>query len=203
MVEIALSLDTNLTNSITTGALAGFGVYGAVPLLATASTGTAISSLSGAAATNATLAWLGGGSIATGGFGMAGGMVALGGIVAGPALAVGGFMLASKAEEQLTEAEKYKAQVDVEIGKMKNIETALNGLQKNAEETTHIIKQLTQAYDKVRVNNKNSHNIEKMYSIARVLKETLNQKIMDNDGEPVEGLKQKYNGYLKILGEVI
>ena len=38
-----------------------------------ASTGTAISSLSGAAATNAALAWLGGGAIAAGGGGMAAG----------------------------------------------------------------------------------------------------------------------------------
>lgn len=44
---------------------------------ATAGTGTAISSLSGAAATNATLAWLGGGSLASGGYGVAGGMIAM------------------------------------------------------------------------------------------------------------------------------
>lgn len=43
----------------------------------TASTGTAISSLSGAAATSAALAWLGGGSLASGGFGMAGGALVL------------------------------------------------------------------------------------------------------------------------------
>jgi len=85
--------------AIGSGALAGFGAWGGVGALATASTGTAIASLSGAAATNATLAWLGGGSLAAGGFGMTGGMVVLGGIVTGPVLAVGGMMLASKAEE--------------------------------------------------------------------------------------------------------
>ena len=62
--------------------------------LATASTGAAISGLSGAAATNATLAWLGGGALSAGGFGIAGGTLALGGIVLGPALAIGGFMMA-------------------------------------------------------------------------------------------------------------
>jgi hypothetical protein len=81
------------------GGLAGLAVYGGVGWLATASTGTAIASLSGAAATNATLAWLGGGRLAAGGFGMAGGTAILGGIVAGPVLAIGGMMLASKAEE--------------------------------------------------------------------------------------------------------
>ena len=63
-----------------------------------------IGALSGAAATNATLAWLGGGSLAAGGFGMAGGMAVLGGIVAGPALALGGVFLDSKAEDKLYEA---------------------------------------------------------------------------------------------------
>ncbi len=47
-----------------------------------ASTGTAISSLSGAAATNAALAWLGGGALSAGGGGMAAGNLLLG--LAGP-----------------------------------------------------------------------------------------------------------------------
>lgn len=46
------------------GGLAGLAAYGSVGVLGTASTGTAIGTLSGAAATNATLAWLGGGSLA-------------------------------------------------------------------------------------------------------------------------------------------
>lgn len=48
----------------------------------TASTGTAISALSGAAATNAALAWLGGGAVAAGGGGMAAGHAFL--ALAGP-----------------------------------------------------------------------------------------------------------------------
>lgn len=47
-----------------------------------ASTGTAISALSGAAATNAALAWLGGGALAVGGGGMAAGEAFL--ALAGP-----------------------------------------------------------------------------------------------------------------------
>lgn len=48
----------------------------------TASTGTAISALSGAAASNAAIAWLGGGALATGGGGMAAGQALL--ALAGP-----------------------------------------------------------------------------------------------------------------------
>ncbi|MCG9751999.1 hypothetical protein L1D54_16095 [Vibrio brasiliensis] len=66
------------------GGSAALGAWGLVSLVGSASTGTAISSLSGVAATNATLAWFGGGSIATGGAGMAGGFWVLGGIVAAP-----------------------------------------------------------------------------------------------------------------------
>lgn len=57
---------------------------------AVASTGTAISSLAGAAATNATLAWLGGGTLAAGGFGVAGGTLVLASVVTLPALIIAG-----------------------------------------------------------------------------------------------------------------
>lgn len=87
-----------------------FGAYNGTMLLATASTGTAISSLSGVAATNATLAWLGGGSLAAGGYGMAGGMMVLGGIVAGPALAIFGHILGNKGEEALNNARSNREQ---------------------------------------------------------------------------------------------
>ncbi|MGR6834483.1 hypothetical protein [Aliivibrio wodanis] len=66
------------------GGSAALGAWGLVSLIGSASTGTALSSLSGVAASNATLAWFGGGSLATGGAGMAGGFWVIGGIVAAP-----------------------------------------------------------------------------------------------------------------------
>lgn len=83
------------------GALVAFGAYGAARALAVASTGTAIASLSGAAATNATLAFFGGGSIAAGGLGMAGGTAVLGGLVAGPALLAMGIVAGAAAKKNL------------------------------------------------------------------------------------------------------
>lgn len=68
---------------------------------ATAGTGATISTLSGAAATNATLAWLGGGTLASGGMGIAGGMMALGALTTGPALLIAGWYMGSKAESNL------------------------------------------------------------------------------------------------------
>lgn len=86
------------------GAVTAFGAYGGAMTFAAASTGTAIASLSGAAATNATLAFLGGGSLAAGGLGIAGGTAVLGGLVAGPALAVLGFVAGAKASANRDEA---------------------------------------------------------------------------------------------------
>lgn len=73
----------------TLGAGAAYATFSSAAFLGTASTGTAISALSGAAATKATLALLGGGSLAAGGSGIAGGTMLLSGIVAAPALIVG------------------------------------------------------------------------------------------------------------------
>jgi hypothetical protein len=86
------------------GAALAFGAYNGTMLLATASTGTAISTLSGVTATNATLAWLGGGSIAAGGGGMALGTMVLGAVALGPALAIFGHIVGHKGEEALNNA---------------------------------------------------------------------------------------------------
>ena len=92
------------------GAMTAIGAYGAAQTFAAASTGTAIATLSGAAASNATLAFFGGGSVAAGGLGMAGGALVLGGLVAGPALMVMGLITGAKAEEKLENALANKAQ---------------------------------------------------------------------------------------------
>jgi hypothetical protein len=69
------------------GAATSVGAWGAVQVLAHASTGTAMAGLHGAAAANAGWAWFGGGSLAAHGGGMALGHVLLPGI--GTAVAVG------------------------------------------------------------------------------------------------------------------
>ena len=198
MVQTSLELSTNFGSSAITGALAGLGAYGSVPLIATASTGTAISTLSGAAATNATLAWLGGGSLAAGGFGMTGGMIALGGIVAGPALAVGGFMLASKAEEALTQSHEYDAKVDEAIGQLDLVEEGLHGLQENTNEMQHALKEMVERFEKVRVDSADDKNFHSMMVIGRALKDLMDIKIMNDDGSPIPNIHHQCEGYLNI-----
>ncbi len=91
---------------------------GFVSTFGAASTGTAISSLSGAAATNATLAFFGGGAIASGGGGMALGSSVLGGITVIPAAIILSNQYAKQSEESLTAATKYYAEVREEVGKI-------------------------------------------------------------------------------------
>ena len=110
MVTFAGSLAGGALAGTAGGALVAFSAYGAAQALAVASTGTAIASLSGAAATNATLAFFGGGSLAVGGLGMAGGTVVLGGLVAGPALLVMGFVAGHAAKKELEKARTNKAE---------------------------------------------------------------------------------------------
>lgn len=105
------------------GTAGGFAAAGAatsaVMALGTASTGTAIASLSGVAATNATLAALGGGALAAGGGGMALGTTILGATTLGVGLLVGGVIfnvtggkLSDKADEAWSQVMKEEKTVN-------------------------------------------------------------------------------------------
>lgn len=99
------------------GAGAGVGaaaaVFASVSATATASTGTAIAALSGAASSSATLAWIGGGTLAAGGAGMAGGAAILTGVATIPALLALGGVLAWKGVRLRREAAEEAEQLDV------------------------------------------------------------------------------------------
>ena len=128
------------------GAMAGFGAYGAVGLLATASTGTAISSLGGIAATNATLAWLGGGSLATGGLGVAGGTAVLGGIIAAPVIAVTALIWAKSAESKKYDAMSYHTAVEAICAKMGVEKVLWMDIADRAKETQISLRKIEQSF---------------------------------------------------------
>jgi uncharacterized protein YukE len=128
--------------SVSAGASAGVGTMALVGLLGTASTGTAISTLSGVVATNATLAWLGGGAIAAGGGGMALGTIVLGGIVFAPAALVTGFVLAGQGEKALTKARKYQADVNVDIKKMDGMKVVMSSIITRINELRSLLQRL-------------------------------------------------------------
>jgi hypothetical protein len=199
LVTSSLEIEKGLGSGAVAGALAAWGAYGSVGMLATASTGTAISTLSGAAATNATLAWLGGGALSAGGFGMAGGALALGGIVLGPALAVGGFMMASKAEEAVTKAREYEADVDIAVAEMRKMGIVLEGLQTNAIEMGSVLTALAQRFDAIKVNDdSNRQAFDQMVIVGKGLKSVLDTPIMEKDGSATKNLRNTISGYLEI-----
>lgn len=92
--------------SLTGGQIIGAAMKLGIQSTATASTGTAISALHGAAAYNAYMASLGGGSLASGGLGMAVGTKVASVMGGAPAVAIGGIFLNSKGSKNLKAAEE-------------------------------------------------------------------------------------------------
>lgn len=139
---------TAVAGSVAAAAVAGVPtlVTNAVGYVATASTGTAITALHGAAATNATLAWLGGGSLATGGGGIAAGeavLASLTGVSAGiVALAAVGIVASMHYSKKLTEAEAFYSKVCVERTKAKCGWTLMDGIVKRAQELQFVTQKL-------------------------------------------------------------
>ena len=119
------------------GTAGGFAASGAttaaVMALGTASTGTAISALSGAAATNATLAALGGGSLAAGGGGIALGTTILGAATLGVGLLVGGVIFSCTGSKLSSKADKAWEQMISNEQQINKICNYLFDLQRTAE----------------------------------------------------------------------
>lgn len=199
-VSSSLEISAGLGKGIASGALTAMGAYGSVGMLATASTGTAIGGLSGVAATNATLAWLGGGSLAAGGGGMALGTAVLGGMVAGPLIAITGFVMDSKAEKNLTEAYEYESEIDVGIEKIDYSIAEYKSIYSYIDELSIIIHKFR---DKFNVVHKKLNNVslkskakrlfglekiceekefEQLMVIGKNLKIVLDIPLMDKDG---------------------
>lgn len=129
------------------GTAGGFAAAGAttsaVMALGTASTGVAISSLSGAAATNATLAAIGGGALSVGGYGggMALGSAILGGATLGVGLLVGGVIfnvtgskLSDKADEAYEQAKRTEKEVDKIVRYLGNLSDVARSFKKALDE---------------------------------------------------------------------
>ncbi len=205
-VDTALEISSGLAKGAASGVLTAFGAYSSVGLLASASTGTAIATLSGAAATNATLAWLGGGSLAAGGFGVAGGMVMLGGIVAGPAIAVTGLVMDSKAEESLTDAKKFSAEADIAAEKIDDTVEKFEVIKKRADELQNVIKNITarfvQKFEELRQGGNicvQESKIESILLLGKSLKDALSIPILAEDGN----LDKNFAGRLKSVKEKV
>lgn len=119
----------------------------AVMALGTASTGTAISTLSGVAATNATLAALGGGSLAAGGGGMALGTTILGASTLGVGLLVGGIIFSLSGSSISDKADKAHRQMLENEKKVNTICKFMDELNKTASMYLSIFREVVVMYN--------------------------------------------------------
>ena len=173
-----------LTSSGVAGMSTAAGVYGLVGMLGTASTGTAIGTLSGAAAKSATLAWLGGGSLAAGGGGVAAGTMVLGGLVVGPAVLVAGFFAQSKAEKVETEVAKEIAKMDVAETQMEQQLAVVKIVLRRVDEVHEATDETDQALQSL-LYRSSPASLEDAYKVARTAKalgELLDVTFVDKNG---------------------
>lgn len=200
----AKDMAVNGVAAVGAGALLAFGTYNVVMgglggLLVTATTGTALSTLSGVAATNATLAWLGGGALSVGGLGIAGGTLVLGGLVIGPALAVGGSVFAKQAKTALNDAHSNMDKARTFESQARNIVLSLNNIQRRANQLKDLLKNLDKNFlievEKLKYIINNYGNDWRTYSIeqkedifrcvkyAQVIKVILDTPLLKENGE--------------------
>ncbi len=180
-VEVLGGLVTSATSGVATAASA----YGLVGLLASASTGTAISTLSGAAATNATLAWLGGGTLAAGGGGIAAGTLVLGGLVTGPAIAVIGFVADWQAAKIERQAEENISEFKVDQANKEKLMKALDAVVKRVHELKGTTAKTDSELKKI-LSDANVKVISDAYMVAKTAKtlgELLEIAILDETGQ--------------------
>lgn len=172
------------------GVLATMGPSAAMAIattFGTASTGTAISALSGAAATNAALAWLGGGTLATGGGGIAAGnaFLALAGPVgwgiAGTLAVAGGLFAAHKNKKAAEEAIEYAKETQSRIAVLQPKLTELYKLTLSTEKllkSLHITKMVqTFPKDYLKFAEEQKEELVALINHARAMGELINKRI--------------------------
>lgn len=173
------------------GATAQAAALWGVGSLASASTGTAISSLSGIAAQNATLAWLGGGSLAAGGAGIAGGTIVLGFIIAAPAAVIAGATLAWSGARRRRRTEVSIAEARTEMASMRAARALTGRIGKRVNELRDVLTSVNvRAEDALSVLEKLEFNPDehgpqllRVVTLVRALREILNVPVIDKDGE--------------------
>ncbi|MFD1811791.1 hypothetical protein [Rhodococcus gannanensis] len=159
-----------------------------------ASTGTAISGLSGAAATNATMAWLGGGALSAGGGGMAMGAAALNFVTIGPALLVGGTVVNGQGKKALTQAKQAEAEIAVAIAELDVTETRLMAVRTRADELSSVLTRLTaeaiEALDILESEpfdpRAHASRFQKAFQLVKAVADVAAVPVLDDEGELTE-----------------
>ena len=133
-----------LASAVGAGVAAPAAALWGVSSFATAGTGAAISGLSGVAATNASLAALGGGTLAAGGGGMAAGAAVLGLTAAVPSLLVGGFTIGVVGARAKTKSQRFAAEVSLEVERAALAQDLLRAVQVRILELRDLLGRMAQ-----------------------------------------------------------
>lgn len=128
--------------------------------------------------------YLGGGSIALGG-------TILGGIALGPALLVGGFHLAGKAEEALTQAQEYKSKVNIEIAKIESATALLNQVHTRIKELGSLTRSLEKkaliCLDELESSSfdvkRDAAKFQQLFLLVKTVSEIIKTPVLDEQGE--------------------
>lgn len=209
--NMASSATKGILTGVGTGGLVAFGAYSGTMALGAAGTGAAISGLSGVASTNATLAWLGGGTIASGGGGIALGTTILGMAVAGPALFIFGSILSADAETKLNDAKSNKEKAMKYAEEVKTIMLKLNDIVNITELADKILldlsKRLQKSTDNMIKESMIKHgddfseypleaknNVFIAIKYAQLLKTVIDLPIIDTSGELIDATQSQLYG---------
>jgi DNA-binding transcriptional MerR regulator len=167
------------------------------------------------------LATLGAGSL-----GVVGGGFLIGGLVAGPALAITGFSHASKAEEALTQAEEYAAEVKRKIAELEPLHVMLDGIIANIKECETALDRLMHAFQtaetQYHVTLKKGQTwwagslkkfsakrrqeeavaleagLQRLIAIFKAIKEVVQTPLLDEEQAPQAGLSEQLSHILEV-----
>lgn len=202
----------NSAKGVGAGLSTALGAWAIAGTIGTASTGTAISSLSGIAAYNATLAYIGGGALAAGGGGMAAGTAILGGLVVIPALVLAGVFNHISANKKINEIVEREVEVIKAIGECQKGLLSFDLIEKRSNELIHGLNKEKQVFDiefqkvyktiypyffskpwkTIRkfftgkyFNNKDLVEISYIGQVGSNLANIIDQKLIDQNGKPI------------------
>lgn len=120
-----------------------------------------------------------------------------GGFIAVPAFIWSAISASNKADEALTEAEKYAAQVDIRCEEMKNdklllqavsvrcieFESVIGELRKRLKVSLDALDKTLESYNGSELNESSIQNVHKSFSLAKSLKDVVSINILDSNGE--------------------
>lgn len=172
------------TSAGVVGLAYSFGTVAVPQLFGLFTTQVAVSQLGGAAALQGAVSFLGGGGMALGG-------AVLGGVTLGPALVVGGFMLAGKGEEALTKVREYEAKVNTEIAKIEAVRDFLPQVRRRITELSTLVEDLNtravvslnelefKPFDR----DRDASKFQEVALLVKALAEIMKTPVLDNEGQ--------------------